>query len=212
MKQMRAGSIFLLAGALALSGCHRQKTVVLVPQTPMPSAAKTQVPEEQPQQPPPEAQPQPQNPGIDTQPADDSKPSPATPANKAKPKQVKHPAPAPTPTPKKPVEIAKSTPPRIVIQEGGANLPNSPQVSGGTANDDAIRALSSASTDQLLTDTQTNLTGIKRELSPEEKSIVEQIGDYVKQSRQATKDGDLVRARNLALKAHLLSDELAKQK
>jgi hypothetical protein len=32
------------------------------------------------------------------------------------------------------------------------------------------------------------------------------------QSRQATKDGDLVRAHNLALKAHLLSDDLAKQR
>jgi hypothetical protein len=32
------------------------------------------------------------------------------------------------------------------------------------------------------------------------------------QSRQATKDGESVRARNLAVKANLLSDELVKQK
>jgi hypothetical protein len=40
--------------------------------------------------------------------------------------------------------------------------------------------------------------------------MVEQIKSYVTQSRAAITDGDLVRANNLALKAHLLSDALVK--
>jgi len=67
-----------------------------------------------------------------------------------------------------------------------------------------------ASTEQLLESTDANLRSIKRLLSSDEESIVAQVRDYVTQSKQATKDGDLVRAHNLALKAHLLSDELAK--
>ena len=49
-------------------------------------------------------------------------------------------------------------------------------------------------------------------LNDSEKSTVNQIREYINQSRQATKDGDLIRAHTLALKARLLSDELVKTK
>jgi hypothetical protein len=62
----------------------------------------------------------------------------------------------------------------------------------------------------LLQSTEASLNGIKRQLSPDEQAVVAQIHDYVSQSRQATKANDLTRAYNLALKARLLSDDLAK--
>ncbi len=77
-----------------------------------------------------------------------------------------------------------------------------------TAHDEA--AHSAASTAQLNDSTEANLNGIKRTLSAQEQIKVSQIRDYLSQCAQATKDGDVMRARNLALKAHLLSDELAK--
>jgi hypothetical protein len=113
----------------------------------------------------------------------------------------------------KPVaEVAKNTPtPKMTIPEGGTDSHStSGQIPPGISHDDAIH--SGASTDQLLESTDTNLRNIKRQLSTDEQSILTQIQDYVTQSHQATKDGDLVRAHNLALKAHLLSDDLAKQR
>jgi hypothetical protein len=108
--------------------------------------------------------------------------------------------------------MAKNTPPaKITIGEGSTDSrPGPGQISPGISHDEAIH--SAASTDQLLESTDTNLRNIKRQLSTDEQSIVAQIHDYITQSRQATKDGDLVRAHNLALKAHLLSDDLAKQR
>jgi hypothetical protein len=41
--------------------------------------------------------------------------------------------------------------------------------------------------------------------------MVSQIWSYIAQSRKATIDGDLERALNLAKKAHLLSEALAKK-
>ncbi len=41
--------------------------------------------------------------------------------------------------------------------------------------------------------------------------MVAQIRNYMTQSRAATTDGDLLRANNLAVKAHLLTDELIKR-
>jgi hypothetical protein len=40
----------------------------------------------------------------------------------------------------------------------------------------------------------------------------DEIDNYIKQSEQATKDGDAVRAHTLAVKAKALSDELVKGK
>jgi hypothetical protein len=112
---------------------------------------------------------------------------------------------------KPPAEIAKNTPPsKTNVPEGDTDTHvNAGQISPVISHDEAIHG--TASTDQLLDSTDTNLRSItKRQLSTDEQSIVAQIHDYITQSRQATKDGDLVRAHNLALKAHLLSDDLAK--
>jgi len=92
---------------------------------------------------------------------------------------------------------------RLIIQEGSA--PNSQ----GQALEDSS-SQNRQTTEQLLKDTETNLNKINRPLSPDEQAMVAQIKEYMKQSREATNSSDAVRARNLALKARLLSDELVK--
>jgi len=72
-------------------------------------------------------------------------------------------------------------------------------------------ARSRQSVEQLLQSTDSNLRSITRSLSNDERAMVEQIRTYMAQARTASTDGDLTRANNLALKAHLLSDELVKR-
>ena len=100
-------------------------------------------------------------------------------------------------------------PPRVVIQEGGAHSPNNNQISTAMPHDQASDH--QRTTQQLLDATDANLRGLNRALNPDERSMVEQIRAYMQQARDAVKDGDLIRAHNLALKAHLLSDELVKR-
>jgi len=204
MKKSQATiTIFLAAAALlAASGCKKHKPD-LPPQVQAPVVA---------------GPPAPPAPANDTAPATADSTSAQPPVKPTKPPVH---SPRTTP-PRKPAagndkpqgtEAAKATPPplppRIVIQQGGTgDTAGSAPVVPLTSHDDA--AHSQASTAQLIESTEANLGGIKRQLSSDEQSIVAQIRDYMTQSRQATKDGDLVRARNLALKAHLLSDELAK--
>lgn len=103
---------------------------------------------------------------------------------------------------------ASAAPPRVVIQEGGAQPPNnqlSTAMPHSQANDHQ------RTTQQLLDAADANLRGLTRALTADERAMVEQIRAYMQQSRDAVKGGDLIRAHNLALKAHLLSDELAKR-
>ena len=79
----------------------------------------------------------------------------------------------------------------------------------GGAND---QATSQSTTQQLIDSAEANLRNIKRQLSADEQTTLSQIRDLIKQSKDATKDGDLAKAHNLALKARLFSDELVKGK
>jgi hypothetical protein len=64
-------------------------------------------------------------------------------------------------------------------------------------------------TAQLLAATDANLTKISaRQLSSSQQDMVNQIRSYVQQAKAAETTGDLQRARNLAFKAQLLSDEV----
>lgn len=65
-------------------------------------------------------------------------------------------------------------------------------------------------TEQMLQNAEANLRAVNRQLSDGEQGMVRQIRNYITQSRLATQDGDLERARNLAVKAQLLSGELIK--
>jgi hypothetical protein len=66
-------------------------------------------------------------------------------------------------------------------------------------------------TSELIQQTEDNLRLLTRQLSTDEQNQVEQIRNFLDQARSATSDNDLVRAHNLALKAHLLSDELLRR-
>jgi hypothetical protein len=66
-------------------------------------------------------------------------------------------------------------------------------------------------TDALLTDTATNLKQISgKQLNPSQEDMVKQIHNYMARSKDATTNGDVQGANNLAFKAHLLSEELIK--
>lgn len=66
-------------------------------------------------------------------------------------------------------------------------------------------------TSQLLTATDTNLKQISsRQLNSSQQDSVSQIRKYIEQAKAAEQAGDVQRAHNLASKALLLSDDLAK--
>jgi len=66
------------------------------------------------------------------------------------------------------------------------------------------------STNQLLAASNENLKKISgRALSANQQDTVTQIKSYMEQAKEAENDGDVQRAYNLALKANLLSAELA---
>ncbi len=178
---------------LVLSGCKKKKPNVPPPQQQAPTIT---VPEPQPQvQPPPvqPPQPQPQPPAATT-----TEPQPTAPTTtKPKPKPKKHHA------AKKPPDKNKT-----VVKEGGEAAPSG-QLSASIPPDAASHQRDT--TAQLRLSTENNLKNITRQLSTDEQSMVQQIRTFLAQSRAADSDGDTERAYNLALKARLLSDELAKR-
>lgn len=97
-------------------------------------------------------------------------------------------------------------PPRIVVHHGGAAEPSIQLAGGpatGQASDQKIAAI------QLLGTTEQNLKKISgRQLSSEQQDTVTQIQQFVQQSKAAAANGDAERARNLAWKAELLSEDL----
>lgn len=203
--QFKTGLIFASWALVLIFGCHKKKPPI-PPQEQPPTITTTQQPAQQEQ--PPTTQPPAQEP-VQPQPeATNKPPDKPTPKHPQKPRVVKKQAPEPDKTP---VEIAKASPPpeppRVVIQEGGPNTQSGQVGTSAPGSDNQV------TTQQLLESTEANVRTItKRQLSSNEQSTLAQINDYAKQSRQAMKDGDLVRAHNLALKAHLLSDDLAKAK
>jgi hypothetical protein len=223
MKRFTAGNCLIataLMATLLVGGCKKKKPQPQVAQAPpisasqMPSAAQTQ---------PKTDSSGTTNPQITTtHPAAQAQAQnhPATPRRKPKKAAKETPPVAPKkstseaadahePTP--PVTIAQNNPPKITIE------PSYPDGSGGSGaisataphSDDVHNKLS---TEQLLQSTEDNLKSIKRALSLDEQSQVSQIRNFMAQSRSATAGSDSVRARNLALKAHLLSDELVRQR
>jgi hypothetical protein len=125
---------------------------------------------------------------------------PATPAKTKKhPATHKSQAPASKPT--------GTTPAKTVVKNGGTNEPIvdlSPDVNQKQASEQAVR------TNQLLASSDANLKKISgRQLSASQLDTVKQIQSYIDQSKKAANDGDVQRAYKLAVKANLLSAELA---
>lgn len=105
-------------------------------------------------------------------------------------------------------EVATKTPGKVVVEEGGTS--EAPQQAISAGMDQSQAAHERQATEQLLQSTDSNLKALNRTLNSDEQAMVDQIKSYMTQSRAAINDGDLVRANNLALKAHLLSDALVK--
>lgn len=192
--------VVIAVALLSLSGCIFKKRKPPVPaqtQPPPITAPEPATQESQSATTTLEAQPppveEPPTGKADAASAPKPKPKRRTTARKAPPK----------PPPSQPQQQA-SLSPKIVIQGGGSPSQGqlSPALSGGATKQ---------TTQQLLDATEGNLKGIKRTLSKEEEAMVAQIKDYIEQSRKASAEADQVRAHNLALKAHLLSDELVKR-
>jgi hypothetical protein len=98
-------------------------------------------------------------------------------------------------------------PPKKVVRNGGSDEP-SIQLVGG---ENRAQSVQQRSTDQLNVATEENMKKIAlRELSPSQQEMVSQIKQFMDQSKKALAAGDAERGHNLALKAHLLSDELMK--
>jgi outer membrane biosynthesis protein TonB len=199
MRSARATVVgMLLASLLALGGCKKKKAAAPPPQAQAPTIA----------QPAPEVQPpapEPKLPQVEPTPPE---PAPTTtttapaPKPKTKPRHAaKKVVPPPAETP------AEKQPSKTVVTEGGTQ-PATPQLSASMSHDKVIHQ--KLNTNQLLEATDYNLKNIARSLNADEQAMVQHIRSYMQQSRDAAKDGDTERAYNLALKAHLLSDELIK--
>jgi len=195
----------LLASMLALGGCKKKKPALPPPQAQAPAITQPE-PEAKPPVPaasePNRPEPEPTQPEI-------APAATATPAPKPKTKP-RHTAKKTVPPPavEKPAETpAEKQPSKTVVTEGGTQ-PATPQLSASMPHNQAIDK--KLNTNQLLEATDYNLKSISRALNTDEQAMVQHIHSYMQQARDASKDGDTERAYNLALKAHLLSDELTK--
>ncbi len=195
----------LLASIFVLGGCKKKKPAVPSPQSQAPTITQPQ-PQPEPQPPVP-ATSEPNRPEPEKQP--EATVTPPTPAPKPKPKPHAAKPKPPAPTPEKPAEkAADNKPSKTVVKEGGTQ-PATSQLSPAVPNEQALSQRQNTS--QLLESTDYNLKNMTRVLSADEQAIVQHIRSYMQQSRDATRDGDTERAYNLALKAHLLCDELMKR-
>ena len=107
-------------------------------------------------------------------------------------------SPAPKPCP----------PPKVVVRNGGSKEPTV-ELKGDTTPEQASQQR--YTTEQLTAATEENLKKIAgRQLNPSQQEMVNQIKEFMEQSKKAIAAGDVQRGRNLAVKARVLSDELVK--
>jgi hypothetical protein len=172
-----------------------------------------------------------------SQPAAPSQNPPATvpkkpsPAKRKRPNPTKNTAPcsasaakqtSPTPSPSTPIDAsgaaatgaspaqvpAPCAPAKVVVRNGGTSE-GTVQLSGGDSS--GHEASRRAGTDQLLASTEDALKKIAAvPLDSGQQDTVKQIRQYIAQARSSLAAGDLDLAHNLAVKAHLLADELLK--
>ncbi len=204
--------VVLALCALSIAGCKKKKQLPAPPPAPsiQPSTTVTPGTATQPPQTPAKPQPRPVQTEAPAKPIAKankprSKPRPGTPRhNPSNASTVKPTTPAGSTTVARNITPA----PRITVEPGSLPDPEgsiSSSIPHSQSTDDR------RSTSELLQSTEANLRSVTRVLTEDEQSTVGTIRAFVAQSHAASKDGDLVRAHNLALKAHLLSDELAKR-
>jgi hypothetical protein len=109
-----------------------------------------------------------------------------------------------TATAAKPPASANCPPSKVVVRQGGTSEPSIQLVGGATGSPDRDKA------NEMLQAAEQNLKKITgRQLSSSQRDMVTQVRQFMDQSKNATASGDLDRARTLAWKAQLLSEELA---
>jgi len=117
-------------------------------------------------------------------------------------------APAPADPPATASAPTPCPPPKVIVRQGGASEP-SVQLAGGASGGQTTHERDTAK--QMLGSTEANLKTIAgRQLTPNQQDMVNQIHQFMSQSKAAVDAGDLERARTLAWKAQLLSEELVK--
>ena len=141
------------------------------------------------------------NPAPPVSPAPTSENAPTNPNAPATPK------PSPTVT-SKPQNGGTANSKRRVIREGGTGDANAMLAPSMTAEQASRQR---EKTTKLLTSAEANLQKIGgRQLTPDKQAAVDQIRAYMHQAKDALSRGDLQRSHNLALKANLLSEDLAR--
>lgn len=102
----------------------------------------------------------------------------------------------------------EGTPGKVVVRNGGATDPPD-QIAPTMTEQQASTQIEN--TNSLLSTTDENLKKISgKQLDTNQQDMLKQARKYVEQAKAAAETGDLVRAKNLALKAQLLSEELVK--
>jgi hypothetical protein len=102
---------------------------------------------------------------------------------------------------------AGTTPEKKVVKNGGTDEPTADLSSGVNRQQASAQAKRA---DELLASSDANLKKISgRQLSASQQDTVKQIESYMEQATAAKNSGDVQRAYNLAVKANLLSAELA---
>jgi hypothetical protein len=95
---------------------------------------------------------------------------------------------------------------RVVVHRGGA-VEVTAQLAPGMTQKQALQEREK--TEQLLVLTDENLKKVEaRQLTAAQQSTVATVRTYMRQSKVAADSGDITRARTLAYKAHLLTDDL----
>jgi hypothetical protein len=198
-----SGTLLMLALVLGASGCklggRKKPNIPQQAQAPTITAPASNDSTMQPGPPPPAS-------------VEPSRPLP-TPGEVASNNVPEQPAP-------KPQHRFPRKPPKRTVVENTPEPPTPPpvqappqqqpgQLTASVSHHDALQQ--KLDTQQLLDATENNLRSVARTLSGDEQVMVAHIRSYMQQAKNATTDGDLERAYNLALKAHLLSDELVKK-
>jgi hypothetical protein len=119
-------------------------------------------------------------------------------------------APAPATDNSREATSKRCPPPITVIKNGGSNEPTIELKGNATADQ---KSQQRSTTEQLAMQTEENLKKFSvNSPSPTQQETLTQIKQFMEQSKEAVAAGDLERGRNLAVKAHLLSEELVKPK
>lgn len=182
-----------------------QETQPTVPAQDAPRNAAPATPSAQ-----PGAEPQPQPPVPDAA----QEPPTAKPEGAAKKPESRTPEPRTKAATKKrrrrktAATTSTATPEKKVVRNGGTADP-AVQLAPGMSAEQA--SSQRQNTTQLLAATDANLKRISsRSMNPSQQASVSQIRKYMEQAKAAEQAGDVQRAQNLASKALLLSDDLAK--